>query len=195
MKHYKGLNKVHINDIMKCSVLSPICKYEYLLKIIVSTIITIILTMVIKSIIFSILANRSRKMTPNHKFTNPNISNPNFVSSIVDEQDPHYVKPIFIRSDVSTAYILYSILRLFDKSNVLNHEVSRGREQYHIQVCQGKHEFHDDLKIRFLTPCDFFGLSECTRVDIISSSRVGYSDLGANRKRVELIKKKIFDKE
>ena len=63
--------------------------------------------------------------------------------------------------------------------------VKKTEEYAHLTFRSQMFGFIDDLQLLFNV--------ETGKVELRSSSRVGYSDLGANRKRVEAIRKKILD--
>ena len=108
-------------------------------------------------------------------------ASPNCVSSKADAQDSHYVEPLQgqgSRSDSMTA--LQSVL------NALPRVSTERKAEDHLQAVFTSRIF------RFKDDVDFV-VDETGKIDVRSASRVGYSDLGANRSRVEMLREKLSD--
>ena len=109
----------------------------------------------------------------NHRFELPRHRFPNYVSSTVDVDDNHYVAPI------KTTLVINEIIPIM----VTQHYtlLNRSNNELHFCITVGKHQFIDDVRLRL----------EGSTLHIISSSRVGYSDLGTNRKRVDSLRETL----
>ena len=102
-----------------------------------------------------------------HYFQLPQHAHPNYVSSLADQQDSHYV------NSIKTRFTINEIITIMTSQQYTL--LKRSNNELHFSVSVGRHNFIDDVKFR---------LSGST-LHIISSSRVGYSDMGENRKRVD----------
>ena len=109
-------------------------------------------------------------------------SSPNCVSSQATDASK-FVEPIMIPADQGdTKAVILNALDSFSRVNVV-----QARDDYiHAEFTSLIFRFVDDVEF-------YFPATEAKnrRIDIRSASRVGYSDLGANRKRVEAIREKI----
>ena len=107
---------------------------------------------------------------------------PNCVSSLATDEQ-HFIEPILITASADdTRDIILKALDEFDRVNV-----TETRADYiHAEFTSLVFRFVDDVEFYFPE-----SKSDVVRVDIRSSSRVGRSDLGANRKRMEAIRDKI----
>jgi len=108
---------------------------------------------------------------------------PNCVSS-VDTDPKHFIEPLQFRGNATEAHerllkILYSLKRV---------RVVVSEEDYiHAEFVSAIFRFVDDVE---------FYLDDRNKViHVKSASRVGYSDLGVNRRRVENIRKRFDQNE
>jgi len=102
-------------------------------------------------------------------------SKPNCVSSVQDTSDEHYIVPIELAS-VATEERAASVVAAIES---LGGKVT-GNDGRIIQATftSGIFKFVDDVQVRIDTD----------KLQVRSSSRVGHSDLGANRKRIERLR-------
>lgn len=125
--------------------------------------------------IFRMLAKRSQgdQYNNNHSFELPPHKFPNYVSSIVDRNDSHYVAPI------KTHFVINEIISIMVAQNytLLNHS----NNELHFCIKVGKYQFIDDVRLRLVG----------STLHFISSSRVGYSDLGVNQRRIDSLREML----
>lgn len=120
--------------------------------------------------LFSYKGNKSQKMPAVSTLKENTLAicgeKPNCVSSFQDEADDHYIIPIDIAQfDLTKADEFFKNCKLEQKT-----------ESYRYYTCSSNmFRFVDDIEI----------LMTQEKVHIRSASRVGHSDLGANRKRME----------
>ena len=109
-------------------------------------------------------------------------STPNCVSSMATDKK-HFIEPILIPArSGDTSDIILKVLDEFSRV-----KVTETQENYiHAEFTSLIFRFVDDVEFYFPK-----SESDVVRVDIRSSSRVGRSDLGVNRKRMEAIREKI----
>lgn len=102
---------------------------------------------------------------------------PNCVST--QAQDPeHSIAPLVFQGDVTTALeTLSEIVGQLPRTRV-----TEKSENY---LCV---EFRSAL-FRFVDDVEFFAEPDSGRIHMRSASRIGYSDLGVNRDRIELIRR------
>ena len=107
---------------------------------------------------------------------------PNCVSSLAaDEQ--HFIEPIMVSANPEeTRDIILKSLDEFSRVKVIEAQA----DYIHAEFTSMIFRFVDDVEFYF--PASESGV---VRIDIRSASRVGSSDLGANRKRMEAIRDKI----
>ena len=109
-------------------------------------------------------------------------STPKCVSSMAAD-DNHFIEPILITASADdTRDIILKALDEFDRVTVTDTQA----DYIHAKFTSLVFRFVDDVEFYFPE-----SKSGVVRVDIRSSSRVGRSDLGANRKRMEAIRDKI----
>ncbi len=122
------------------------------------------------------------KLGVNNTDLTPCPSSPNCVSSQSANKD-HYIQAIEYSGTQKQAHgRLLQILKSLNRINIITNQES------YIQV-----EFTSAL-FRFVDDVEFYFSKEQsgkTIIHIRSASRLGYSDLGANRKRMELIRSKF----
>lgn len=111
---------------------------------------------------------------------NDTSSNPNFVSSLSSTLE-RKIDPITLSSNEDPAEFITRLEKL-----IPNHFGWKF-------VRSGENWIHFEAKTRFMGYVDdvvLLFLSDVTesRIEVKSASRIGYSDLGANRKRVEKLK-------
>lgn len=103
-------------------------------------------------------------------------ASPNCVSTQASERS-HWIEPISFEAAPSTAMqTLVRIVSEYSGSNIIEQE---GNYLYA--------EFRSPL-FRFVDDVEFLIEPESNRIHFRSASRVGHSDLGANRKRMEKIR-------
>jgi uncharacterized protein (DUF1499 family) len=102
---------------------------------------------------------------------------PNCVSSL-EKNDSHYVEPIpFTGESAAAQFNLLGIINSLKRARVV--EVEAG----YIHA-----EFTSAI-LRFVDDVEFYFDERQKVIQVRSASRVGYSDLGVNRRRVETIRK------
>lgn len=109
---------------------------------------------------------------------------PNCVNSQANSEK-HFIEPI--RINVSTEEAKRLILRILTESNQAE-VVEVGEEYVRAEYTSKFFQFVDDVE--FYLPEG--QTNECV-IHVRSASRVGYSDLGANRRRIEQIRSKLRD--
>lgn len=105
-------------------------------------------------------------------------SSPNCVSSLADPSDGrHYVEALRFRGDPDAAWdAARAAVRALPRTGVVVHEPG-----YLAAECRSAlFRFVDDLELRLDR--------ENRRIDVRSASRLGYGDMGVNRKRVERLR-------
>ena len=103
-------------------------------------------------------------------------ASPNCVSSQTRDQD-HAVDPLIYSGPASSAMDdLKQVLRGMKRARI----VSKQDGYLHVEFTSALFRFVDDV--------EFFINSPLQRIEVRSASRVGRSDLGVNRKRVEEIR-------
>ena len=109
---------------------------------------------------------------------------PNCVCSEYPEHSAHAIEPIAMR-DLSAALVLQKLKNIIEAQGG---KIATTREDYVAATfASALFGFVDDLEIRID--------AEVGVIHLRSASRVGKSDLGANRKRVEMIKKLYREKQ
>lgn len=109
-------------------------------------------------------------------------TSPNCVNSETDSADAHYVKPIVLGQHGDADWENLRALALEIKRSKL---LAESEGYLHLQVSSFSRLFRDDLELRLL--------SERGLVHIRSASRIGYSDFGVNRKRVEALRRALLE--
>lgn len=106
-------------------------------------------------------------------------SKPNCVSSTATDE-PHTIKPLAFKGDGGKAMErVKAVMKGLPRTKLIEEEDA----YLHYEVRTRLMRFTDDVE---------FGLNaEAGVIDVRSASRVGYSDMGVNRKRVEAIRKRF----
>ncbi|MCA9040669.1 MAG: DUF1499 domain-containing protein [Planctomycetaceae bacterium] len=103
---------------------------------------------------------------------------PNCVSSQAPADDSHYITPLSYQEETASENRakVKEVLAQFPRVNIIAEE-----ENYlHVTFTSAFFRYTDDVEFLF---------DEASRlIEVRSASRVGYSDMGANRKRVEEIR-------
>lgn len=106
---------------------------------------------------------------------------PNCVSSLPDEDDSHKVKTFPVIVDASTSRkVLINIINHMPRTRLITEE----SDYLHFTFTSLIFRFVDDVE---------FEITE-NKIHVRSASRVGHSDLGVNRKRVEEIRRLYMEK-
>ena len=107
-------------------------------------------------------------------------ASPNCVSSLAGEDSAHHVMPLSWSGDLAQAKakLRQAVLTAGDATFV-----AEGDTYWHIEFRSRVFRFVDDVEFLF----DL----ENKLIHVRSASRVGYSDLGVNRKRVEWIRSRL----
>jgi len=108
-------------------------------------------------------------------------SSPNCVSS-ADVGDPHYIEPVAIDGDPDDAWQTLRDILVADGSITIT---ASGDHYIRAEATTRLLRFTDDL--------EFLLKREAGLIDMRSASRLGYWDLGKNRKRLESIRSKMQD--
>jgi uncharacterized protein (DUF1499 family) len=136
-------------------------------KIIISFLLLVIVSM---ASLFMYKSHQSQKMSPLSTYTNSQLGvcshKPNCVSSFQSKKDLHYIEPIGISKIDVTKLVLPENCLIFHKL----------RNYIQATCTSSLFAFVDDLEILFN--------ERDSQLHFRSSSRVGHSDLGANRKRI-----------
>ncbi|MCB1112905.1 MAG: DUF1499 domain-containing protein [Chlamydiales bacterium] len=103
---------------------------------------------------------------------------PNCVSSEVKE-GPAHIEPLKYKGDRHTIDKIAAVIRTFPRTTI----ITQTDNYLHA-------EFRSKL-FRFVDDVEFLYLPDQGIVQVRSASRVGYSDLGVNRKRIEEIRNRI----
>ncbi|MEZ4705502.1 MAG: DUF1499 domain-containing protein [Bdellovibrionota bacterium] len=110
-------------------------------------------------------------------------SKPNCVSSSQQPENRKYVEPL---SYSISPIALKDIIRQMFRGNRSYTIVKEGEYYFHYEFRSTVFQFVDDVEI-LIRPQDF-------TIHFRSASRVGYWDLGANRRRINTIKKHLRKK-
>ncbi|MBS3746877.1 MAG: DUF1499 domain-containing protein [Wenzhouxiangellaceae bacterium] len=108
-------------------------------------------------------------------------SSPNCVSS-ADPDDSHFISPITIQGDPDAAWQTLQEILAADRS----FKITASAEHYLRAEATTR-------ILRFTDDVEFLLKREPGRIDMRSASRIGYSDLGKNRKRLEGIRSDMID--
>jgi uncharacterized protein (DUF1499 family) len=101
---------------------------------------------------------------------------PNCVCS-QEDRDSHHVAPFKYDGEGQAAFSrLVELLKTWPRARI----VTQTDDYLHVEFTSALLRFVDDV--------EFLLMDEDKRIQVRSASRVGYSDLGANRKRVEAIR-------
>ncbi len=105
---------------------------------------------------------------------------PNYVSSLPEEPEPNRIDPLIASNDPETAWAAaLDAVQSLDKATV----VTKTESYLHAEVRSSFFNFVDDLELQLV--------SEERKIHLKSASRVGYSDLGANRNRIEKVRSRF----
>lgn len=105
-------------------------------------------------------------------------NSPNCVCS-QDEDSRHQIEPLTFRDAPHVAWDrLHEIVRTLPRTRVVS------RDEHHLHV-----EFTTPL-LRFVDDVEFLLDESASVIHVRSASRVGHSDLGTNRKRVESLRER-----
>lgn len=103
---------------------------------------------------------------------------PNCVSSI-DPMDEHYVPPLRYTGDKEDAYRkLVALIASGQRARIVVKEANYLRAEFRSAI------------LRFVDDVEFLFSADQAVIDVRSASRVGYSDFGMNRRRIEDIRKR-----
>jgi uncharacterized protein (DUF1499 family) len=136
------------------------------------------------------MCNLLRGKRPNYlgvkdgQLARPNPKKPNNVSSQADPSDlEHYVEPLrFDSAKYKPAQVVKELLTLIDGLNVSTKMVQCNEVDYlYVEFTSKLMGYVDDVE---------FYVTKDGTIHVRSASRLGYSDLGANRARIKLIRSK-----
>ena len=107
-------------------------------------------------------------------------SSPNCVSSLTSPQDRrHYIEPLSLEMPLhQTREVMKKALLSFPRTSVVREQ----RDYLHVEFTTRFLRFKDDVEI-YLD-------EKHSQIHFRSASRIGYSDMGVNRRRIESLKKK-----
>lgn len=108
---------------------------------------------------------------------------PNCVSSQAQVEDTHYIEPIVLKSSSAEAHD--KVLTVLESSKRVK-VVMNEKDYIHAEFTSAVFRFVDDVEFLFSEE-----RSGEVVIDIRSASRVGHSDFGVNRKRMEAIRSKL----
>lgn len=101
---------------------------------------------------------------------------PNCVSSLAKDQD-HFIEPLQLKNTIDSAVSeLVQIISDLPRTQLIK------QENHYL------HFTFTSLIFRFVDDVEFYLDSDKKLVHVRSASRVGYSDFGVNRKRIEKIR-------
>lgn len=105
-------------------------------------------------------------------------NSPNCVCSWEEETDKeHYIAPLTVPPEVEEPLVkLQEIVKSLPRTNIVNSE----EDYLHVEFTTALMRFVDDVEFQWLAPE--------RQIHIRSASRIGKSDLGTNRKRIEQIR-------
>jgi len=107
-------------------------------------------------------------------------SKPNCVCSHCNENNPHNIKPINVIGTLSeTLEKIHQLLLNTSKVKIIKYEGN-----YLYAECKSK-------LLGFVDDLEFYSDNDAKVIQVRSASRLGTSDFGVNRKRVEMIRKKL----
>ncbi|QRV24586.1 DUF1499 domain-containing protein [Marinomonas foliarum] len=137
-------------------------------------------------LVFLLLQGCSSIM-PNIGVTNGKLadcpSSPNCVSSQAQTNDKHFIEPIVVKGSSLDAHEkVLAVLESSKRTKVVVNEA----EYIHAEFTSMVFRFVDDVEFLFSQERD-----GVVNIDIRSASRVGHSDFGVNRKRMEAIRSKL----
>ncbi|MDX1569286.1 MAG: DUF1499 domain-containing protein [Xanthomonadales bacterium] len=105
-------------------------------------------------------------------------ASPNCVSSQADPGDSHHIEPFQLApGSGSPIDRIAEVIEAQPRARI----VSRDEDYLHAEFTSAVMRFVDDV--------EFYAPPGESILHVRSASRIGYSDLGANRKRVELLRK------
>lgn len=108
-------------------------------------------------------------------------NSPNCVSSQADASDKqHYIKPFKINGDVDAAWAAFKKTIAKQSRVVITHET---QDTLHAEATSLVFRFVDDINAMLD--------SQARLIHIRSASRIGHSDFGVNRKRVENLREQL----
>ena len=108
-------------------------------------------------------------------------SSPNCVSTQAEDRD-HWIAPIAVTSETFPPIeVLADIVRSLPRTTIVE------QSNHYLRV-----EFRSRL-FRFCDDVEFYFESESDRIHFRSASRVGHSDLGVNRQRMEMIRERFIE--
>ena len=105
-------------------------------------------------------------------------SKPNCVSSMQDSSDEHYIEPIELAAGAKEERV-DSVVAVIESAG--GKVTANDGRIIQATFTSGIFKFVDDVQIRIDTD----------KLQVRSSSRVGHSDLGANRKRIERLRQAL----
>jgi uncharacterized protein (DUF1499 family) len=109
-------------------------------------------------------------------------SSPNCVSTQASDQE-HWIAPLSVSAESpSPIETLADIVRTLPRATIVEQSNNYLRAEFRSRI------------FRFCDDVEFYFEAESNRVHFRSASRVGHSDLGVNRERMELIRK-LFQQE
>ena len=100
---------------------------------------------------------------------------PNCVSTQAEDHD-HWIAPLTYQGDESVIETLERIVEQLPRTRVIR----KTQDYLYVEFRSASFRFVDDV--------EFFVEAESGRVHLRSASRVGHSDMGVNRERIELIR-------
>lgn len=109
-------------------------------------------------------------------------SSPNCVSSADERNDDHFIEPIQVRGNPAEAWSALKAILDEDRS----FRIAASNDRYLRAVATTR-------ILRFKDDVEFLLDAEQGTIGMRSASRVGYSDLGKNRKRMEDIRSRLVD--
>lgn len=105
---------------------------------------------------------------------------PNYVSSLPGESDSNLIEPLIFTGEPKEAWAsAIDAVQAIEKSDI----VTKTENYLHAEVKSAFFNFVDDLELQLV--------SDEKKIHIKSASRVGHSDLGANRTRVQKLRKRF----
>lgn len=119
----------------------------------------------------------------NHKVLNPCPESPNCIGSHYPQDKDHFLDPLKYETDKEEAQKnLKSLLKKTAGAQI----ISESEDYLHVEFTSSLFRFIDDVEFNF---------TQDNLIHLRSASRLGHSDLGANKKRMEKITFRFYQRD
>ncbi len=141
----------------------------------------VLVVVCIATLITGCSGKRPKTIGITDKSLSPCPESPNCVSSMT-ERKSHFILPLFYKTDKKKAYeVLVNLLSADPGAKI----ISQTDDYLYV-------EFKSRL-FRFVDDVEFYFSEDNSLIHVRSASRLGYSDLNVNRKRIERIRSQFQD--